>query len=96
MNLTQSVEPPFHSPERIVDERVTHEIVRRADYNLHIVRPVYLDVEFASRNAAAVLFIHGGGWTIGDVSMNFRKGVCVSFRFLRNFSFGSSRSLSPE
>merc|ERR1711892_14290 len=62
----------IHSPERIVDERITHEIVRRADYNLHIVRPVYLDVEFASRNAAAVLFIHGGGWTIGDVSMNYR------------------------
>ena len=64
----------FYSAERIVDERVTHEIVRRPDYNLHIIRPVYLDVEFASRNAAAVLFIHGGGWTIGDVPMNYRNG----------------------
>jgi len=56
------------------DERVHHEIIRRPNYDLHLFRPVYLDVEFASKSSAAIIYIHGGGWTIGNVAMNYNFG----------------------
>ena len=90
-NYWSSGEPGSGQPTPLAD-RVEHSIVQRENYEIHIFKPTTHDLGDA---AGAIVAIHGGGWTVGNVPNHFSVYSAMAVA-TGAYVFAPEYRLSPE
>ena len=89
--LGSSGDPNLGQPTPLAD-RVEHSVVQRENYEIHIFKPTTHDLGDA---AGAIVAIHGGGWTVGNVPNHFSVYSAMAVA-TGAYVFAPEYRLSPE